>query len=322
MDDKTTDTVTDKPSPYLFDVSFDADQIARAEAEAKAKEEEPPEPTFTLLQIDEARKQGYDEGVLAGREEASNGIENSIGQTLEHIAQQLPTVLHAQSSANEQMMANAAEIAVTVMRKLMPTLLERHGTAEIDALLADCVSNLIDEPKIRIRVAADLAATVEERLEGLVSASGFDGRFIVEPDETMQPTDCCIDWPGGGIEKRSDEIWTQIDTALARFLAQYGADNPAPDTDDTDQHTAPAAEAAAVDETEDQAARPEADAREQSAPAEDGTHVEPAANYTADDVTGVSTGADPVTADEPEEPQDGASPPDDETKAIDPEAPA
>ena len=227
MDDTTTDTVSEEPSRYMFDVSFDADQIARAEAEAKAKEEEPPEPTFTLLQIDEARKQGYEEGVLSGREEATSGIENSIGQTLERIAQQLPAIIQAQSTANEQMMANAAEIAVTVMRKLMPTLLERHGAAEIDALLSNCVSNLIDQPKIRIRVAADRVEAVEERFESLVAASGFDGRFLVEPDEAMQPTDCCIDWPGGGIEKRSDEVWAQIDTALARFLAQYDQDDPA-----------------------------------------------------------------------------------------------
>lgn len=322
MDDKTTDTVTEEPSPYLFDVSFDADQIARAEAEAKAKEEEPPEPTFTLLQIDEARKQGYDEGVLAGREEASNGIENGIGQTLEHIAQQLPTILQAQSAANEQMTANAAEIAVTVMRKLMPTLLERHGAAEIDALLAGCVSNLIDEPKIRIRVAADHAATVEARLESLVSASGFDGRFLVEQDETMQPTDCCIDWPGGGIEKRSDEIWSQIDSALARFLAHYGQDNPAPAADDTERHITPADEAAEADATEGEAVQAQTNTSEQSVPANASAAVEPAAEHTADDATIASPDAEHVTTDEPEEPQSGATPPDGETKAIDPEAPA
>lgn len=315
MDDTTTDTVTEEPSRYLFDVSFDADQIARAEAEAKAKEEEPPEPTFTLLQIDEARKQGYDEGILAGREEASSGIENSISQTLERIAQQLPTIVQAQSAANEQMVANAAEIAVTIMRKLMPALLERHGAAEVDALLSDCVSNLIDEPKIRVRVAADHAATAEERLESLVSASGFDGRFLVEPDETMQPTDCCIDWPGGGVEKRSDDIWAQIDTALERFLAHYGQDTPAPesDRDAAEPHTTPVTEAASVDQTTDVAVEPTANI---DAP------VEPAANHTAEDTANVSAAPDDVPTGGSEEPQDGISPPEDDTKTTDPEAPA
>lgn len=315
MDDTTTDTVTEEPSRYLFDVSFDADQIARAEAEAKAKEEEPPEPTFTLLQIDEARKQGHDEGILAGREEASSGIENSISQTLERIAQQLPTIVQAQSAANEQMVANAAEIAVTIMRKLMPALLERHGAAEVDALLSDCVSNLIDEPKIRVRVAADHAATVEERLESLVSASGFDGRFLVEPDETMQPTDCCIDWPGGGAEKRSDDIWAQIDTALERFLAHYGQDTPAPesDRDAAEPHTTPVTEAASVDQTTNMAVEPTANI---DAP------VEPAANHTAEDTANVSAAPDDVPTGGPEEPRDGISPPEDETKTTDPEAPA
>jgi flagellar assembly protein FliH len=325
VDDTITDTVTEEPSRYLFDVSFDADQIARAEAEAKAKKEEPPEPIFTLLQIDEARKQGYDEGVLSGREEASSGIENSIGQTLERIAQQLPTIIQAQSAANEQMMANAAEIAVTVMRKLMPTLLERHGAAEIDALLSDCVSNLIDEPKIRIRVAADRAATVEERIEGLVSASGFDGRFLVEPDETMQPTDCCIDWPGGGVEKRSDEIWTQIDTALARFLAQYDQEGPAPApiADDADQPTMPAIEDTTAN---GMTAQPPADTFEESTPAATEPlaepTAEPTASHAADDTAEASIGPDDVATDGSGEPQDGVSPPDDETKIIDPEAPA
>ena len=324
MDDTTTDTVSDEPSRYMFDVSFDADQIARAEAEAKAKEEEPPEPTFTLLQIDEARKQGYEEGVLSGREEATSGIENSIGQTLERIAQQLPAIIQAQSTANEQMMANAAEIAVTVMRKLMPTLLERHGAAEIDALLSNCVSNLIDQPKIRIRVAADRVATVEERFESLVAASGFDGRFVVEPDEAMQPTDCCIDWPGGGIEKRSDEVWAQIDTALARFLAQYDQDDPAsaPIADDADQATMPAVEDATANGVGGMTAQPPADTFEESTPAATEPPAEPTASHAADDTAEASTGPDDVATDGSGEPQDGASPPDDETKTIDPEAPA
>jgi flagellar assembly protein FliH len=308
----------------MFDVSFDADQIARAEAEAKAKEEEQPEPTFTLLQIDEARKQGFEEGVLSGREEATSGIENSIGQTLERIAQQLPDIIQAQSTANEQMMANAAEIAVTVMRKLMPTLLERHGAAEIDALLSNCVSNLIDQPKIRIRVAADRVATVEERFESLVATSGFDGRFLVEPDEAMQPTDCCIDWPGGGIEKRSDEVWAQIDAALARFLAQYDQDDPAsaPIADDVDQTTMPAVEDALANGAGGMTAQPPADTFEESTPAATEPPAEPTASHAADDTAEASTGPDDVATDGSGVPQDGVSPPGDETKTIDPEAPA
>lgn len=313
VDDTTTDAVTEEPSPYLFDVSFDADQIARAEAEAKAKEEEPPEPTFSLLQVDEARKQGYEEGVLAGREEASNGIENGIGQTLDRIAQQLPAIAQTQSTVNEQMMANAAQIAVTVMRKMMPTLLDRHGAAEIEALLSDCVMNLIDEPKIRIRVAADHAAMVEERLESLVAASGFDGRFLIEPDESLQPTDCSIDWPGGGIEKRTDEIWAQIDAALDRFLAQYGQDNPAP---------APAPDAPANGAAEDPVDQPSNEPAEHAAPENAEAPAEPAAMHAADDGPGDGNGADRTATDEPEQPQDGESSPDDLTKAIDPETPA
>ncbi len=320
MDDTTTDTATEEPSPYLFDVSFDADQIARAEAEAKAKEEEPPEPTFTLLQIDEARKQGYDDGVQAGREEASSGIENSIAQTLDRIAGELPNIVQAQSAANEQMMANAAEIAVTIMRKIMPTLLERHGAAEIDALLSNCVSNLIDEPKIRIRVAADHAAEIEERLEGLVSASGFDGRFLVEPDEAMQPADCSIDWPGGGIEKQTDEIWAQFDAALERFLAQYGQDtpDPAPAADGTAQDTPPAPDTAAIETGADKAVEPSTDADGQSDPSDTAAQDDPTARHA----TGDMPGTDDIATDEPEAPRDGDSPQDDQTKAIDPEAPA
>ncbi len=316
MDDTTTDTVTEEPSPYMFDVSFDADQIARAEAEAKAKEEEPPEPTFTLLQVDEARKQGYDEGVLAGREEASKGIETSVGQTLERIAQQLPAIAQAQSATNEQMMANAAEIAVTIMRKMMPALLERHGETEIDTLLSNCVSNLIDEPKIRIRVAADHAALIEERLESLVSASGFDGRFLVEPDETMQPTDCSIDWPGGGIEKRTDEIWAQIDMALERFLAHYGQDatDPLPAPNDVAQDTMPAPEATAAETTVDDASQPSAEPVGHPEP----QGAEPPANHAAGD----TSGAGQIVTNEMDEPKDGAPTPDDQTKTIDPEAPA
>ncbi len=319
MDDTTTDTVAEEPSPYLFDVSFDTDAAALAAAEAEAEKEEPPEPTFTLLQVDEARKQGFDEGVLSGREEASNGIEAHISQTLENMAQQLPAIAQAQYAANELVTANAGEIAITVMHKLMPTLLERHGIAEIDTLLAECVANLIDQPKIRVRVAADVAETVEQRLESLIASSGFDGRFLVEPDAAMKPADCCIDWPGGGMEKRTEAIWTQIDDALARFLDRYAQNNPAPVGSENESQPAPTS-SANVGADDAHAAQPTADTVEHAQPTTEELSAEPAADAAAGDAA--EPRPDDDASGEPGEPQSDAPPPDVETKAIDPEASA
>ena len=216
-DENAVDGEIEIPERFLFETSFDVEQ--QDEVETEAEPEEPPEPTFTLLQVEEARKQGYAEGRRDGSEEASKAIEAETRQLLEAMGQALPRISEAQSAANDRLSRQAAEVAAAIARKLMPALLERNGSAEIEALVEQCLQYLIEQPKISVRVGARHAEAIEAHLRTMAEATGFDGRFVVEPDDAMGPADCRIRWAGGGMERSADAVWQEIEASVARYVS-------------------------------------------------------------------------------------------------------
>ena len=201
---------------FLFDVSFDVEEQHAAEEEES--DDEPPEPVFTLEQLEEARQQGYREGREAGLAAAANGIENEIMSLLRQIGEMLPGIAADQAASNDLLMREGAEAAVTIVRKLMPTTIEPQSIVEIQALVSECLERLTHQPKISVRVAEQHVSAIETHLNELVEAKGFDGRFLVEPEDGMAPTDCRVSWPSGGAERRVDAIWQEIDATLRRYV--------------------------------------------------------------------------------------------------------
>ncbi|MCG8542719.1 MAG: hypothetical protein MJE12_00785 [Alphaproteobacteria bacterium] len=201
---------------FLFDVSFDVEEQHAAEEEEA--DDEPPEPVFTLEQLEEARQQGYREGREAGVATAANGIENEIMTLLRQIGEMLPGIAADQAASNDLLMHEGAEAAVTIVRKLMPTMIEPQSIVEIQALVSECLERLTHQPKISVRVAEQHVSAIETHLNELVAATGFDGRFLVEAEDNMAPTDCRVSWPSGGAERRVDAIWQEIDATLHRFV--------------------------------------------------------------------------------------------------------
>ena len=199
---------------FLFDVSFDVEEKHAAEEEPS--EDEPPEPVFTLEQVEDARQQGYREGREAGIADAANGVEIEVRNLLQQIGEFLPGIAAEQTTANELLMRDGAEVAVTIVRKLMPTTIEPQSIKEIEALVSDCLERLTHQPKISIRVAEQHVAAIEAHLDEAVATKGFDGRFLVEAEDGLAPTDCRVTWPSGGAERNLDAIWQDIEADGSR----------------------------------------------------------------------------------------------------------
>jgi len=210
------------PQRFLFDQSFD---VSRKPAKkANPEDEKPPEPTFSRQELEAARQEGRAEGRLAGMEEAASGMEAVISQLVASIGEQLPALSEAQARANDRLLHDGARLTTTIARKILPTYTAQHGVTELEALITHCLRTLISQPKITVHVDEPYVTAITERLDAAVSASAFDGRFLVEADETMGPSDCRISWPAGGLERCEAEIWREIDEATEKFLGDLTAD--------------------------------------------------------------------------------------------------
>ena len=233
-----------KPQPearrFLFDNSFDA---ARKPAKKpKPGDVKPPEPTFSRAQLDEARQQGHEQGRAAGAAEAAAGTAAETARLIAGVAEALPGITAMQDEANGRLMHDGATLVAAIIRKILPSLVARNGMDEIDALLDRCLRTLIDQPKIVVRVAPRHAEELKTRLAATASASGFGGRFMIETDDGLGPADCRVSWQGGGLERRSEDIWRQVEAALDGYLGP----REKPDAE------AVAAPAEALDTSEDQ----------------------------------------------------------------------
>lgn len=219
-----------KTRRFLFDNSFDA---ARRPAKTKPEDEKPPEPTFDRQQLEAAQQEGYEQGRLAGAGEATSGAAAEMARLVAEIAGVLPAITAAQAEANGRLMHDGATLVASIVRKILPSLVSRGGMDEIEALLGHCLRTLIDQPKIVVRVAPHHAEALETRLAAAASASGFDGRFMVETDDAMGPSDCRVSWQGGGLERNAADIWRQVESALDDYLSRSDGENadrrPLPD---------------------------------------------------------------------------------------------
>lgn len=249
------------PQKYLFETSFDPEDIRhrqaeaaaaarrseeerlRAEAEAVARaaaeaEAEPPPPMFTEEELSIARTQAYAEGETAGRAEGQRIVEAQISQALEQALPQIGKLIDRQHKSDAELRAASVDIALAAVRKLLPEAARRRGLSEIEAVIRDCLLDMVDEPRIVIRVADEMLDMLSARVEPITERLGFAGSVVLLAEPGMGPADCRIEWADGGAERLSSRVWQDIEAAVARLVGhdahRAAASDTATDPPDTD----------------------------------------------------------------------------------------
>ena len=100
-------------------------------------------------------------------------------------------------------------------------------------MLGAVITDLIDEPRMVIRVAdADLDA-LSEQIDTIATRRGFAGKVVLLAEPSVASGDCRIEWADGGVERDSARLWHDIDLAVARLL---GDGHDRPDVSGTARH--------------------------------------------------------------------------------------
>jgi flagellar assembly protein FliH len=218
---------------FLFDTEFDAD-VARRREERLASEalmpkapppppepEEPPpppEPVFSSADLLQAHEDGYADGFANGKAAAETTASARISATLERLADQLEYIVQSAADTAARQREGVIMIGAAIARKLLPELARRQGTAEAEAMLGAVITELIDEPRMVIRVADDDLDEMSERIEAIAARRGFAGKIVLLAEPSVASGDCRIEWADGGVERDSARLWNDIDLAVARLL--------------------------------------------------------------------------------------------------------
>ncbi len=208
------------PHKFLFDRSFDQpDPPPRLGVRPAAPQSAaPPEPSFTQAQIEAARSEGYAVGRSAALAEAMHSIEERMTAILKDLSDRMEELLKAREQALQETQRQSLETIRLIAQKAVPALCRKEPLLEIESLVADCLREAFDEPRLVLRIADPLFDAVQGRLGALTTSTGFAGKVVLLADETLGPGDVRVEWAEGGAERNTRRLIGDIDGALARAL--------------------------------------------------------------------------------------------------------
>ncbi len=171
---------------YLFNNEFLVEETAAEEAVADGGEEQaPPEPTYSAAELARARADGLTEGHAAGLAEGRTETERLAAQAIERFSERLSEIADTVRTHRDSVIHDATAVASAIIRKVAPDLIRRGALDSIEAAISGCLPNLVEEPRIVIRVCDDMLDAVQSRIEPMVDATGFAGDVVVIADPTL-----------------------------------------------------------------------------------------------------------------------------------------
>ena len=178
----------------------------------------PPPPMFSEQELQLAREQALVAGKRLGIHEAEAATQRLVANALQALAGKLQALERHYVELAGRRERNAVRAAVAVAHRLLPALAEREGLAELEALFAEHMSHLVEEPRLTVRVNEAVLEETRRRLGEIAQVAGFEGRLMVVADPGIAPGDCRIEWAEGGMERNQARFWQDIDAAVARGL--------------------------------------------------------------------------------------------------------
>ena len=183
----------------------------------------------------DSRTAGYAEGFSAGEQSVSAKAAKQLTQSAMQLADQVAAMAASLDDARNETLVDAVALSVSIARKLAGALLAAQPTAEIEALITECLASLDGVPHLVIRCSPELADQVREMAQSRIATSGFSGRLVVMGDADVGLGDGRIEWVDGGLVRDMASLSDQIDSRIAAFLAARGINPDAARPEETEQ---------------------------------------------------------------------------------------
>lgn len=170
----------------------------------------------------EARREGHAAGLAEGQRTAIAQAEQQVAASAEALAGKVAAMAATIDDMRRQSVAEAVNLALSIARKLAGRMIATQPTAEIEALIAECLQSLEGVPHLVIRCEPMLADRVRDIATEKISHSGFTGRLVVLGDPDIAIGDARLEWADGGIVRDIRQLSANIDAAIAEYFAARG----------------------------------------------------------------------------------------------------
>jgi flagellar assembly protein FliH len=193
----------------LYAEDFDEDGITAAANPQAAPEPEVIEPSFTAAELDAARL----EGRAIGRHEAERGLAAARNQMVGLLAAGIADARDEQRDMAKEAAEAAARCMLSALAACLPALCDKHGVAELQAMVRAVLPALVDEPRITVRINPHMLAPMQAEIAALDIEVAERVRLL--PTEAIAPGDVRITWAEGSAIRDTARARTAVEDALA-----------------------------------------------------------------------------------------------------------
>lgn len=172
----------------------------------------------TGSQQDPIRLAAFEQGRVAGRAESEQSVEQATANALANISAAMEKLYAERDDIRADMNKSAVQVALALVQKFLPEMIRRNGLAEIESLIGNTLSDLMNEPRLVVRLSGNMVEALRGCIDELAARCGFQGDVVLLDDPELGPEDCHIEWADGGVERNSERLWQEIEKAAARLL--------------------------------------------------------------------------------------------------------
>ncbi|NDE90226.1 MAG: hypothetical protein EB059_03685 [Alphaproteobacteria bacterium] len=197
------------PQRFMFDTSFDLEAL-------KAVQEKKAPTVFSEEEMALAKEQSHDQGFVAGKEAAMRDLKNHQHEILANIQLIFERMADEVWKGSAEKKQASGEIALAIARKIIPDFIRKNGVQEITAAVESCVTDMINEPRMVLRISDAQFDDVSREINALTARIGYAGKMIILADSTLTENDCRLEWADGGMERSVNLTWSEIERQLHR----------------------------------------------------------------------------------------------------------
>ncbi|VAV96351.1 hypothetical protein MNBD_ALPHA06-382 [hydrothermal vent metagenome] len=163
-----------------------------------------------------------------GREAEQNEVEKTTTQAILALTAEMTKLLQQSTQIAEQSRKEAANLAMVVGKKIAGQALEQFAMAQVSELISQTLVELKGSPRIKIKVAPELATILETQISALAEQAEFCGAFRIEAVEEASPGAVALEWAEGAVEFDPQEVENRIETEISKWLAVMQTVAPEP----------------------------------------------------------------------------------------------
>lgn len=184
--------------------------------EKEAEEEKrlrkiPKAPSFSLDDMEDARKSAFDKGHTAGLEMAKDSIEQQTEILIQSLTSRIQELENAEEQRHDNAIKNAISIAEKSMQHLLPAIIDRNGYELILNSLKTFFEEHTAKADMTLFVNPDLLKPIEKHIQNLSPT------LALKPADSLSATQTRLEWTDGIYEFKPDIMVGEILNIIKQY---------------------------------------------------------------------------------------------------------